>query len=101
MFFWCDFLLVLSALSLVGGQSVYGSCVVVGLSSPLSKSSFMFYFISFLVFLHPKSSIDERAILPEATAPTPPFCYSTTRAAKELRVELGEMRLNPRSFVKE
>ena len=31
--------------------------MVVGLSSPLSKSSFMFYFILFLVFLHPKSSI--------------------------------------------
>ena len=25
MVFWCDFLLILTALSLVGGQSVYGS----------------------------------------------------------------------------
>ena len=40
-FVWCDFLLILTALSLVGGQSVYA----VGLSSPLSKSSFIYFIL--------------------------------------------------------
>ena len=47
--FWCDFLLILTALSLVGGQSVYA----VGLSSPLSKSSFILFILG--VFRTPKS----------------------------------------------
>jgi len=41
LFFWCDFLLILTALSLVGGQSQY---MAVGLSSPLSKSSFILFY---------------------------------------------------------
>ena len=39
--FCCDFLLILTALSLVGGDNQY---MAVGLSSPLSKSSFIYFF---------------------------------------------------------
>jgi hypothetical protein len=55
LFFWCDFLLILTALSLVGGQSQY---MAVGLSSPLSKSSFILFYS--WCFLHPKSSIGRK-----------------------------------------
>ena len=43
---WCDSLLTMTALSLVGGQSVYGSWSgLVGLSSPHCPNLVLFYFI--------------------------------------------------------